>query len=276
MPQPIGVFDSGLGGLTVVRHLARHLPQEDIVYLGDTARVPYGSKSPETIRRFSRENASFLLRFDPKLIVVACNTASAIALSDLREAFDISFCGVIVPGAAAALEASRRKIIGVIGTEATILSGAYQRALEELDPSAKVFGRACPLLVPVVEEGRNPSDPIVRAVLAEYLLEMKEKEVDVIIMGCTHYPLLQEAVAAEMGRGVRIIDSGDATAREVRRVLANRGQLRPGREPGSLRSYISDKPMRFAQIGERFLGRRLEDLQVVTWEDMNLASNKPA
>jgi len=251
--RPIAVFDSGLGGLTVVRELKAAAPQEDIVYLGDSARVPYGIKSLETIRRFALEDASFLLRFKPKLLVAACNTASAAAVDLLEQMTSVPVVDVVRPGAAAALDETDGPI-GVIATEATIASGAYQRTIASLDPHREVVTASCPLLVPIVEEGRDPDDPIVMHVLAEYLLRLQRASLGALILGCTHYPLLAGAIAKLMGPEVRLVDSAAATAREVHRRLADAGLAAGAGGDGQLRCYTTDNPDRFARLAGRFIG----------------------
>jgi len=260
--HPIAIFDSGLGGLTAVRQVARCLPAEDIVYFGDTARVPYGIKSPETIQRFATEIVEFLLRFEPKLVVAACNTVSATALPALRGAFDLPIFGVVIPGCAAALRSSRSQRIGVIGTEATIRADAYRATILQHNPEANVVSQPCPLLVPIVEEGRTPDDPVVATVLREYLAPLKAAQVDTVVLGCTHYPLLRAAVEREMGEGVAIVDSAVEVARAVASELARGGLLAPASRRGQYNFYSSDNPDRFAEVGRRFLGRML---QRVSW-----------
>jgi glutamate racemase len=259
--RPVGVFDSGLGGLTVVRELAEAMPGERIVYLGDSARVPYGIKSPETIRRFALEDLSFLLRFDPKLIVVACNTASAAAIDEIRAASPVDVVDVIGPSAAAAVAATDGAI-GVIGTEATVVSGAYQRAIAALAPGREVLARPCPLLVPIVEEGRDEDDPIVLHVLCDYLPDLQRLRPGALILGCTHYPLLAGAIGKLMGPEVRLVSSAKAAALEVARRLCSTGAA-GRREVGSLRCFTTDNPERFARLGERFGGRRIDQVEAV-------------
>jgi glutamate racemase len=271
--RPIGVFDSGLGGLTVVRELGREMGGEDIVYLGDSARVPYGIKSPETIRRFAREDAAFLRRFDLKLMVVACNTASAAAIDDLRAACEVDVVDVIVPGARAACEAAGR--IGVIGTEATIASGAYERAIAAVDPAREVLAVACPLLVPIVEEGRTEDDPIVLHVLGDYLRGLQRFRPSVLILGCTHYPLLRGAIAKLMGPDVGLVSSATAAAGEVRRRLTHAGTASPRQAGGTLRCYTTDNPGRFAAIGERFAGREIGHVEYVGTDELESPSPIP-
>lgn len=263
--QPIGVFDSGLGGLTVVRELSSLLPGEDIVYLGDTARVPYGIKSPETIRRFAREDSSFLLRFSPKMIVVACNTAAS--AEDLADRLPLPVVDVIRPGAAAAVEATPGPI-GIIGTQATIASGAYERAIRLLDPGRQVHSAPCPLLVPIVEEGRDESDPIVLHVLTDYLKELQRIRPGALVLGCTHYPLLARAITKLMGPAVKLINSGQAAAHEVRRRLLAENLENPASGTGRLRCFTTDNPARFAVLGERFGGRKIDSVQYVGTDEL--------
>lgn len=258
----IAVFDSGIGGLTVVRELTRRLPHEDIVYFGDTARVPYGIKSSETVTRFARETCDFLLQFDPKMIVVACNTASAAALPALTESLPVPCCGVVEPGAKEAVLQARGGTIAVIATEATINSDAYRRAMKRFDSDARVIQKACPLFVPVAEEGRGSTDAIALAVVRDYLEPLVRLDPAVLVMGCTHYPLLREAIAQVVGEGVTLIDSGEQTARAVVGQLRQSGQLRSGDEEGRLTCYVSDNPQRFRELGQRFLSRTIVD---VTW-----------
>jgi glutamate racemase len=266
MGRPIGIFDSGLGGLTVVRAIRRLLPAESIVYFGDTARVPYGTKSGETVARFACEDCEFLCRYDPKFIIVACNTASAAALPTLSRRFRLPVLGVIEPGARAAEAVCDGRPIGILGTERTIASGAYRRALQRRLPGATLVERACPLLVPLVEEGRGPADAIVRAVLAEYLRPMLEAKVGSVVLGCTHYPLLAEGIAAVLGPEVRLVDSAEAVADEVAYLLTTYG-LREAAGTGDLRLFVSDNPERFQAVGRRFLGEDIPPVTHVSPED---------
>jgi glutamate racemase len=251
--SPIGVFDSGLGGLTVFKALARRMPEESLVYFGDTARVPYGSKSPEAIARFSTAVARFLAGRGIKLLVVACNTSSAWALADIRRAVRVPVIGVIEPGARAAVAAARGGRIGVIGTEATVKSGAYPRAIKALSPRAKVASAACPLFVPLVEEGWW-SGAVVAAVARKYAAPLRRARVDALILGCTHYPYLKPVLAKTMGPRVRLIDSADETARETERALAHLGLRAKKGGRGRREFYASDAPERFARLGRRMLG----------------------
>ncbi len=254
--RAIGVFDSGIGGLTVLRELVEALPAEDFIYLGDTARLPYGTKSSEVIIRYSRENTEFLLAKGIKLLVVACNTSSAIALHEISRATIVPVIGVIEPGARAAINASRAGKIGVIGTEATIASGAYTRALQQLRPGVEVYTRACPMLVPLVEEGWLDNDVAERTV-AHYLEGLKASGIDTLLLGCTHYPLLRELFQRILGSGVSIVDSASATALAVRERLAELrlGRIRGG---GSQSFFVTETPERFVRVGRRFLGPQVE------------------
>lgn len=267
--SPIGIFDSGLGGLTVMRQIALALPEEDIVYFGDTARVPYGSKSPATIIRFTEENCRFLVGLGPKLLVVACNTASAAALPHLRRTFHVPILGVVEPGARAAVAATRNRRIGVVGTEATIRSRAYVEAIRALDPAIAIVDRACPLFVPLVEEGRDSDDPIVRLAAKEYLRPLIEFGVDTVVLGCTHYPLLKDAFRAVLGRAVTIVDSAEETARAAVELLDQRGlRRREGTSP-VYRYFVTDNPLRFASVGSRIMGSIVENVE---WVDLSAMS----
>lgn len=255
--NPIGVFDSGIGGLTVLKEIIELLPNENTVYLGDTARVPYGTKSRETVIRYSLENSAFLVSKGVKLIVAACNTASAYAINELRAAFDVPIIGVIEPGARAALTASSQGKIGVIGTEGTMGTHAYSKVIKALKGTADVIEKACPLFVPLVEEGFIAEEAT--ALIAEKYLEgLKNSEIDTLVLGCTHYPLLKEAIAAVMGKGVRLIDSAEATAGEVKRLLEAES-LKNNNEgkAGKHRFFVTDSPARFARVGRIFFGERL-------------------
>jgi glutamate racemase len=246
----LGIFDSGVGGLTVQKAIFERLPDLDTVYLGDTARVPYGSKSPEVVTQYSLRNARFLMAREVDLLVVACNTASAVALPALRKAFAIPVLGVVEPGARVAARVSRSGRIGVIGTSSTIASGAYQRAIGAARPDAEVIALACPLFVPLAEEGwTDPDDEVVRAVAHRYLAPLARAGVDVLVLGCTHYPLLKGALAKELP-GVALVDSAEAIATEVAERLA-------GNVVGtaSHRFFVTDTPDRFLAVAERFLGR---------------------
>jgi glutamate racemase len=257
---PIGVFDSGIGGLTVVRELIRQLPEESIIYFGDTARVPYGPKSPDTVRRYSREITGFLREEGVKAVVVACNTATAHALPMLREELTIPVLGVVEPGARAAVRASTGGHIGVIGTAGTIASGAYERAIRALLPNACIAARACPLFVPLVEEGWLDSEAT-RLIAREYLGPLRDERIDTLVLGCTHYPLLKPMLAEELGRRVRLIDSAEETAAETARTLGDAGLRAPAGAAAWWRFVASDAPEQFLRVGQRFLGAAIERVE---------------
>ncbi len=264
--KAIGIFDSGVGGLTVLKEIARALPQEDTIYLGDTARVPYGTKSPETVTRYSRQITSFLVSRDIKLLVVACNTASAVSLDDLKENFALPIVGVIEPGARAAAAATKTGKVGVIGTEGTIRSSAYAKAIKRLNPEVEVLTRACPLFVPLAEEGWVDNE-VARLTARLYLQGLKEEGVDTLVLGCTHYPLLKGIVAEVMGPDVRLVDSAEETARTVADILRGKGLLRPSSEKGNHHYFVTDVPAGFIRVGNRFLGGKLGDVYQVSLED---------
>jgi glutamate racemase len=262
--QPIGVFDSGIGGLTVVRELMRQLPQESVVYFGDTARVPYGPKSPDTVRRYSREIASFLLKQQAKAIVIACNTATAHALTALREEFSVPVIGVVEPGARAAARATSGGRIGVIGTAGTVASGAYDRAIRAILPDARVVTKACPLLVPLVEEGWI-DHPVTAQVAREYLAPLMDEQIDTLVLGCTHYPLLKDVLCRALGRGVTLIDSAAETACTVGEMLREHDLSAPENAAPPHRFIASDDPLQFLQLGQNFLGNAIEAVEVHTF-----------
>jgi glutamate racemase len=262
-PRPIGVFDSGIGGLTVFRALAAHLPAEQILYLGDTARVPYGTKSRETVTRYTRECARFLLHRKIKMLVVACNTASALALPSLEQEISVPILGVLQPGAERACALSRAGKIAVIGTDATIRSGAYAAAIRALRPDAEVVSLACPLFVPLAEEGWVEGE-VTRLVAEKYLSQLHGKDVDVLVLGCTHYPLLKGVLAQVLGPAIRLVDSAQAVAEESARRLAQLGLLAAARgEKMEHHFYVTDSSQRFAEVGARFLGTPLGRLEQV-------------
>ena len=251
--KPIGIFDSGIGGLTVVRALLQQLPHENIVYFGDTARVPYGPKSPQVVREYAREDTDFLLSKNVKMIVVACNTVSAVALDVVQKQSNIPVIGVIGPGAKAALASSKKKRIGVIGTLGTISSNAYANAIRQLDETAAVFSRACPLFVPLVEEGWT-EHKATQIIAKEYLFPFTAENIDTLVLGCTHYPLLKKVIAQALNGAAKLIDSGEATAVEVEEVLERHHLRNSSKEKPNLKFFVSDIPSKFTEIGERFLG----------------------
>ncbi len=283
---PIGIFDSGVGGLTVYRALHEHLPNERFVYLGDTARVPYGTKSLATVERYAVENSRFLAGHGIKMLVVACNTASALALPAIRSALKIDVVGVIGPGARAAVKTeragrARTPAIGVIATESTVQSGAYTAAIKKADAAAEVIERACPLFVPLAEEGWSDNE-VTRAISATYLSDLRSK-IDTLVLGCTHYPILRDVIQQAVGEDVKLIDSGEATALEVKSLLKEKGLARLTMPTGALERqlcddldhfYVTDAAERFARVAERFLGAtpsRLEAVEV--WGDDRLKTN---
>jgi len=259
--SPIGVFDSGLGGLTVFKALARRMPGESLVYFGDTAHVPYGSKSPEAIARYSTAVARFLAGRGIKLLVVACNTSSAWALPAIRKAVKVPVIGVIEPGARAALAATRGGRVGVIGTEATVKSGAYPKAIRALSPKTKTASQACPLFVPLVEEGWWDGK-VVDEVARKYTAPLRKAGVDSVILGCTHYPYLKKVLAKAMGPRVKLIDSAEETARETETLLSELRLRAPNGRLGHREFYASDAPERFARLGKRMLGSAVKRVKL--------------
>jgi glutamate racemase len=260
--KSIGVFDSGVGGLTVVRELIRQLPSENIVYFGDTARVPYGIKSRETVIRFSIENILFLLKQDVKLICVACNTVSSFALPVIRNHFRVPIVGVLSPGVREAVYATRSGRIGLIGTKGTIKSGAYEKEIKQFLPNAKVSAVPCPLFVPFVEEGWLSGD-VVSDVAEVYLKPLRKAQVDTLILGCTHYPLLKPLIRKIMGPGVTLIDSAKQVAMKVKDILSCEDLLAKGGR-GKHKFFVSDNPEWFSGLAQRFLGRPLKDVRKVS------------
>lgn len=251
---PIGVFDSGVGGLTVVREIMRNLPTEKIVYFGDTARVPYGSKSKETVLRYSRQIVRFLRTQEVKAIVVACNTASAMALEEIKEEIDIPIIGVVRPGAKVAAEMTENKRVGIIGTQATVGSQIYRKLIQEIDPEIEVIGKPCPLLVPLVEEGWL-KDPITDMVLERYLKELLSEDVDTLILGCTHYPLLRSNVRKLVGERVHLVNPAYETAQSLGKLLRENGIANGGHEEEEFpyRFYVSDMAERFTDFASTIL-----------------------
>lgn len=263
MLKPIGIFDSGVGGLTVVKEVFNILPGEDIIYVGDTARVPYGNKSHQTVTRYSFEIADFLLSKDIKILVVACNTASALSLNDLKERYRIPVVGVIAPGAVKAVKSTANFRIGIIGTEATINSNAYNKAIEKLSANAKIFNKACPLFVPLAEEGLI-EDEITFLTAQKYLKEMRHARIDSLILGCTHYPILKKVIKRVMGNGVYLIDSAKEIACEVDRILKNKGLKRiQENNTGNYEFFVTDFPERFKKVGKIFLGKNLNQVKQI-------------
>jgi glutamate racemase len=257
--RPIGVFDSGIGGLTVLKELIKELPDESTIYLGDTARVPYGIRSADTVLRYSFENTKFLSSKDVKMIVIACNTASSVSLEAVRQRITIPVIGVIEPGAKAAAAATFSKKVAVIGTEATVRSGSYTRAILLHDPQIEVFPVACPLFVPLVEEGWTEGD-IAEMIARRYLETLAGRGIDTVVLGCTHYPLMKKVLGAVMGESVRLIDSAEETSVEIRRLLDD-SDMRSDVRICKREFYVTDSPERFLRVGEHFLGQKIEHMQ---------------
>jgi glutamate racemase len=259
--RAIGIFDSGVGGLTVFKEVLRQLPGEEYLYLGDTGRVPYGTKSPKTVLRYALEAAAFLHARQVKALVVACNTASAVALEAIEEHFKVPVIGVIEPGARKAVGVTRSRRVGVIGTEGTVKSGAYTRAIHRLDPDIEVVAAACPLFVPLAEEGWA-DHAVARLAAAEYLAPLQQAGIDTLVLGCTHYPLLKQTLRAVLGETVVLVDSAEETARSLVRLLDERAlrRLAPPRPP---RFFVTDVPTRFERVGGAFLGADLSGVEQV-------------
>jgi glutamate racemase len=267
--KPIGIFDSGIGGLTVAKRLSQTLPNENIIYFGDTARVPYGSKSNSTVIEYSLQDTNFLISKDVKAIVVACNTASSIAIPELKKQFDIPIIGMIKPGAVMAIEKSTNKRIGVIGTRSTISNKAYSSEINSIDPSADIYEKACPLFVPLAEEGWTDHKATFK-IAEEYLQELKDLNIDTLVLGCTHYPILYNVIHKIMGDNVTLIDSGVAAARVVKEEIKNTDLENESGEIGAIEFYVSDIPTTFKEIAELFLGRPIADIKKVNLETLSV------
>lgn len=264
--QPIGVFDSGLGGLTVFRQLQVMLPYENLIYFGDTARVPYGSKGKATVQKFARQIANYLYEKGVKAIVVACNTASSMALEQLQESFPIPVIGVLAPAARVALQISRNRRIGVIGTTATIASGKFQETLRAQEPGVAVFAQACPLFVPLIEEGWLDT-PVTEEIARIYLGPLIAQQIDTLILGCTHYPLIKPVIKRVVGSGIQIVDTALETAREVQTILSTQGLLNPQRDTPRHQFIVSDFPQKFEEIAMRFLGTPLSNVKRIALDE---------
>lgn len=260
---PIGIFDSGVGGLTVFRALERRLPNESLIYLGDTARVPYGTRSKETIERYALEDARFIQSQNVKAIVIACNTASAMASSILRESCSVPVLGVIRPGSREAISQTRNRRIGLIATEATVNSGAYEKAMRAMRDDLDIISRACPLFVPLAEEGWA-NHPVTLQVAEEYLRDLIDDDVDTLVLGCTHYPILRTVIEQVMGSEVALIDSGEAVADVVAKMLEENNLMRESTEPRRESFYVTDSAARFRRVAEIFLGRSIESLETIS------------
>ena len=264
----VGIFDSGVGGLTVVRQVSKLLPNEKLIYFGDTARVPYGSKSPQVVREFALQDALFLYDKNVKAMIIACNTASAEALDSLQKEFNIPIIGVIKPGAGSAANITKNGKIGVIGTYGTIASGAYKAELLAVDSSLEVESIACPLLVPLVEEGWESED-VTKEILSEYLSPLIDKNIDTLILGCTHYPILKPLIQEIVSDKVKLIDSAEASAAELERILNEKG-LSAANEDSSIEHeyYVSDFPFKFKETAERFLGSKLPEVGLISLDHL--------
>jgi glutamate racemase len=257
--QAIGIFDSGLGGLTVAREIFRHLPNEDVIYFGDTGRTPYGPRSKDIIIEFSRQDTKFLLEQNVKMIVVACNTASAQALDVIREEFKVEMIGVIEPGAVSAVKATKNGKIGIIGTVGTISSDAYAKTIAKLDPKIKAFSLACPLFVQLVEEGYIDK-PATRLIAEDYLASFRTNGIDTLILGCTHYPLLKGIIHDVLGDEIVLIDSAEETAQAVYQKLLKLDLMREKTASALNKFYVSDFPERFHQVARHFLGDQIRNV----------------
>ncbi len=265
--NPIGFFDSGIGGLTVVKSVIELLPNENIVYFGDTARVPYGSKSNETVIEYTLQAANFLLRKNIKLLVVACNTASSVALKELKRFLTIPVIGMIEPGSKMALQETKRGIIGVIGTRSTINNKAYSNEIKKLNPKVKVIEKACPLFVPLAEEGWI-NHKATELIAKEYLTELKEKKIDTLVLACTHYPILSDVIQKVMGKNVKLVHSGNPAAKIIEEYLNGRGLRNNSNHLGKREFYVSDVPTKFHEVAERFLGTKITHLHKVELEEL--------
>ncbi|WP_137936887.1 glutamate racemase [Chitinivorax sp. B] len=261
---PIGVFDSGVGGLTVVRALMERLPFEDIVYFGDTARVPYGVKSVDTIRHFTGQITQFLLDKQVKMLIIACNTMAAVAVDVVRDMANVPVLDVIEAGARNAVLVSKSNAIGVIGTPTTINSNAYARSIHSLNPGVRVFSQACPLFVPLVEEGWL-DHPVTRMTAHEYLRPVFVEQIDTLVLGCTHYPLLKPLLQEVAGPQIALVDSASAMAEQTAQILSERQLANSSRQAPHYHFHVTDIPLRFQTIGERFLGRSLSNVDMVKW-----------
>lgn len=266
--SPIGIFDSGIGGLTVAKRIIAMLPNENIVYFGDSARVPYGSKSNETVIEYSIQDAQFLISKNVKLIIVACNTASSIAINKLKERFTIPIIGMIEPGTQLALKSTKNGRIGVIGTDATINNKAYSSELNRIENNLEIIEKPCPLFVPIAEEGWLDHEAT-KLIAKEYLQDLKDFGVDTVILGCTHYPLLSGVIQEVMGEDVTLIDSGMAASLEVEDYLNGRGVRNDSNQLGTLEFYVSDLPAKFKSVAERFLGTEVKHIEKIDIDSLH-------
>jgi glutamate racemase len=265
--KSIGLFDSGVGGLTVYRAIRQLLPQENIIYLGDTARIPYGTRSPATVQRYAYQDAAFLYKQNVKMLVIACNTISSVALELLKESFPIPILGVIEPGAKKAVEMTKTGRIGIIATEATVESKAYVKAIQTINPNLEVFAQACPLFVALAEEGWH-NHKATKLIASEYLAPLQSMDIDTLVLGCTHYPILKDIIQSVVGNNVTLIDSGECVAQEVKNLV----QIEDTNliaDSSSDTFYVTDSGKRFCRIAELFLGKPLENLIAVDIWDSN-------
>lgn len=261
--RPIAVFDSGIGGLTVLKEIMEQLPGEDIVYFGDTARIPYGTRSKEIVIKYVIESFNFLMTKDIKAIVIACNTASSLALIEAQEKFDLPIIGVVGPGAKASISTTKNNVIGVIGTEGTINSNAYQATIRQSLPTAELIGIACPLFVPIVEEGWENTD-VAHVAALKYLLELKEHNIDTLILGCTHYPALRYTISKVMGESVTLVNPAYETAKATKIILKEKGLLNEKLDGGSYKYYVSDDPDKFKRIGGNLIRKNIGIVEKVS------------
>lgn len=260
--SPIGVFDSGIGGLTVLKEIMNVLPSENIVYFGDTARVPYGSRSAETVTKYAFQSINFLLEKGVKAIVIACNTATARSLSIVQQKYDIPIIGVIKAGVRTAMELTSSKIVGVIGTEGTVGSRAYELEMNSISSSVQVKGKACPLFVPIVEEGWHDTD-VAEMIAHRYLDELRASGIDSLVLGCTHYPLLTDTIQKVVGEDIKIVNPAKETAMDLIDVLQKHNLLNESGKQPSYEYYVSDNPEKFTQVGEKFLNREIDGIKLV-------------
>jgi glutamate racemase len=268
--KPIGVFDSGIGGLTVVKKIISALPNEDIIYFGDTARVPYGSKSNSTVIEYSNQDAKFLINKNVKAIVVACNTSSSVAIKELKKNFNVPVIGMIEPGARYALSETKTGKIGVIGTRSTINNKAYSKEIKKLNPQVEVIEKACPLFVPLAEEGWI-NHKATYDIAEEYLKDLRKLGIDTLVLGCTHYPILTKVIQDVIGESVKLIDSGTASTIDVKREL-DRLDLNTNKySPGNQEFYVSDIPVKFKEVAELFLGKRITEVKKIDLESFGKA-----
>ncbi len=263
--RPIGIFDSGIGGLTVFKEVVEQLPGENIVYFGDTARIPYGTRSKETVIKYVMQSINFLISKDIKVVVIGCNTASALALNEAQERFDIPIIGVVEPGARAAANCTKNKTIGIIGTEGTINSNSYQETIRKIIPTAEIIGVSCPLFVPIVEEGWENSD-LADLAAKKYLLELKEHNIDTLILGCTHYPALRYTISKTMGERVRLVNPAYETAKLTKNILKEKALLNENIDGGTYKYYVSDDPEKFKRIGGNIIRKQISHAEKVNIE----------